>query len=102
MADRYSCRNRSWKLTRRHTDERHFFFFQAEDGIRDGTVTGVQTCALPICCRINHGGLPYLSRRRGQNNARERSLLRPSDSLVLRVIFFYWRINNACTRLLLL
>src|SRR6266568_254988 len=26
-----------------------FFFFQAKDGIRDGTVTGVQTCALPIC-----------------------------------------------------
>src|SRR2546430_13100179 len=25
------------------------FFFQAEDGIRDLTVTGVQTCALPIC-----------------------------------------------------
>src|SRR3989337_2977863 len=25
-----------------------FFFFQAEDGIRDATVTGVQTCALPI------------------------------------------------------
>src|SRR5689334_13155445 len=25
------------------------FFFQAADGIRDGTVTGVQTCALPIC-----------------------------------------------------
>src|SRR5690348_8365234 len=24
------------------------FFFQAEDGIRDGRVTGVQTCALPI------------------------------------------------------
>src|SRR5207245_4551889 len=24
------------------------FFFQAEDGIRDATVTGVQTCALPI------------------------------------------------------
>src|SRR3989475_12851542 len=28
-----------------------FFFFQAEDGIRDLTVTGVQTCALPICIR---------------------------------------------------
>src|SRR6266487_4743343 len=28
-----------------------FFFFQAEDGIRDGRVTGVQTCALPILCR---------------------------------------------------
>src|SRR3989449_4591360 len=26
----------------------HFFFFQAEDGIRDVAVTGVQTCALPI------------------------------------------------------
>src|SRR5439155_14174662 len=28
-----------------------FFFFQAEDGIRDGHVTGVQTCALPISDR---------------------------------------------------
>src|SRR2546425_8859290 len=27
-----------------------FFFFQAEDGIRDKLVTGVQTCALPIWC----------------------------------------------------
>src|SRR5690606_27949048 len=27
----------------------YFFFFQAEDGIRDFHVTGVQTCALPIC-----------------------------------------------------
>src|SRR5256885_9251728 len=26
------------------------FFFQAEDGIRDYKVTGVQTCALPILC----------------------------------------------------
>src|SRR2546430_7200848 len=29
-----------------------FFFFQAEDGIRDLTVTGVQTCALPISVTI--------------------------------------------------
>src|SRR5260370_14368842 len=28
-----------------------FFFFQAEDGIRDSSVTGVQTCALPISYR---------------------------------------------------
>src|SRR6266446_3398337 len=28
--------------------KRHVFFFQAEDGIRDYKVTGVQTCALPI------------------------------------------------------
>src|SRR5215813_4847216 len=31
-----------------------FFFFQAEDGIRDADVTGVQTCALPISW-----GMPY-------------------------------------------
>src|SRR5258706_6976387 len=29
-------------------DGEYFFFFQAEDGIRDWSVTGVQTCALPI------------------------------------------------------
>src|SRR2546427_6106487 len=29
----------------------YIFFFQAEDGIRDLTVTGVQTCALPILSR---------------------------------------------------
>src|SRR5947208_13461688 len=29
-------------------DSGNFFFFQAEDGIRDDLVTGVQTCALPI------------------------------------------------------
>src|SRR5256886_10065644 len=32
-----------------------FFFFQAEDGIRDLTVTGVQTCALPILVLGGHG-----------------------------------------------
>src|SRR3989449_7508152 len=30
----------------------YFFFFQAEDGIRDVAVTGVQTCALPILLRL--------------------------------------------------
>src|SRR5256886_9371478 len=36
--------------TYKHSVPRFFvlFFFQAEDGIRDLTVTGVQTCALPI------------------------------------------------------
>src|SRR5215510_8743125 len=38
-----------------------FFFFQAEDGIRDGHVTGVQTCALPIWPRQ---GLHAADRRR--------------------------------------
>ena len=31
-----------------------FFFFQAEDGIRDTSVTGVQTCALPIFPMVNY------------------------------------------------
>src|SRR5437763_14617118 len=34
-----------------------FFFFQAEDGIRDTSVTGVQTCALPISARNTNGAL---------------------------------------------
>src|SRR5262249_59644949 len=34
-----------------------FFFFQAEDGIRDWSVTGVQTCALPICGGGRGGGM---------------------------------------------
>src|SRR5256885_4201786 len=33
------------------------FFFQAEDGIRDYKVTGVQTCALPICAYLSAHGL---------------------------------------------
>src|SRR5439155_17569398 len=41
-----------WRIERRkrhhHIPILQFFFFQAEDGIRDGHVTGVQTCALPI------------------------------------------------------
>src|SRR5438552_8651865 len=37
-----------------------FFFFQAEDGIRDDLVTGVQTCALPISLiEIPEGGISF-------------------------------------------
>src|SRR3712207_8360630 len=47
-----------------------FFFFQAEDGIRDIGVTGVQTCALPISpkavCPVRGGG------RRGRRRPRPR------------------------------
>src|SRR2546427_3518428 len=39
-------------MTQREIDSCFFFFFQAEDGIRDLTVTGVQTCALPIAVRV--------------------------------------------------
>src|SRR5207249_9174015 len=37
------------------------FFFQAEDGIRDRNVTGVQTCALPISSSLIHFGTKLLS-----------------------------------------
>src|SRR5256885_13610853 len=40
--------------------KRMFFFFQAEDGIRDYKVTGVQTCALPI---LGLSALPEIAAR---------------------------------------
>src|SRR5438270_10270832 len=80
-----------------------FFFFQAEDGIRDLTVTGVQTCALPIfrllaprrsrnCCSSSHLRRTTTSRRisaiwaAGPPNAmqpslRKRSATSPADRL---------------------
>src|SRR5690606_41004318 len=48
------------------------FFFQAEDGIRDFHVTGVQTCALPISERLH---------RRTQRPQRVRQLLRDITGL---------------------
>src|SRR2546421_5752771 len=51
-----------------------FFFFQAEDGIRDLIVTGVQTCALPISARLDHAlGDDLAHLRCGYEIARNRS-----------------------------
>src|SRR5207253_5821662 len=49
-----------------------FFFFQAEDGIRDGHVTGVQTCALPIFFK----------------SLKANRLLRPGDTIALGTPIF--------------
>src|SRR5204862_3723891 len=57
-----------------------FFFFQAEDGIRDLYVTGVQTCALPIShalqCLLDHIGcgadVVVPAQRNGGNRSEER------------------------------
>src|SRR5438876_2592778 len=46
-----------------------FFFFQAEDGIRDGRVTGVQTCALPISVPAARTGAATW----GQTSCRQRN-----------------------------
>src|SRR2546429_6641385 len=68
------------------------FFFQAEDGIRDVAVTGVQTCALPISVhgvvqtcgligdevrRISHG---RLARLRGDRHCEDRKSTRLNSS----------------------
>src|SRR2546430_7558874 len=53
-----------------------FFFFQAEDGIRDLTVTGVQTCALPIS--------RHARRRGARNPLPRRAPHRPEDGRVPR------------------
>src|SRR5437870_11227683 len=47
-----------------------FFFFQAEDGIRDGHVTGVQTCALPILSTDSPGPTPGRPAYSGRNPTR--------------------------------
>src|SRR5207249_5295508 len=47
----YMCRHQGVRVLRIDDHQLFvliFFFFQAEDGIRDRNVTGVQTCALPI------------------------------------------------------
>src|SRR2546421_5097925 len=55
-----------------------FFFFQAEDGIRDLIVTGVQTCALPIFDRReHHTARDHARRHRGGGASRRPSVPAP-------------------------
>src|SRR5688572_32357800 len=60
------------------------FFFQAEDGIRDLTVTGVQTCALPICDRPARAVVPVPAgaARAAQRQARADRLRRSEERRV--------------------
>src|SRR5438067_8863148 len=53
-----------------------FFFFQAEDGIRDRNVTGVQTCALPISRRPQADAR---QRARGHRRLGRRAVLHEGD-----------------------
>src|SRR5688572_32226795 len=61
-----------------------FFFFQAEDGIRDLTVTGVQTCALPISRRAAHPGACRRGGRRRDHEASRREQGRGPDAAEYR------------------
>src|SRR2546430_12837258 len=76
-------------------------FFQADDGMRDLTVTGVQTCALPICGRhagrrrpgagVRRSQVLYRAGRRGAPDERDRSEehtseLQSQSNLVCRLL----------------
>src|SRR2546430_11947359 len=67
-----------------------FFFFQAEDGIRDLTVTGVQTCALPICRWLRPGAPP----RGPASAARVARVALASTSTVGGVDRDYWKVAS--------
>src|SRR5206468_5618078 len=64
-----------------------FFFFQAEDGIRDLIVTGVQTCALPISAVARHRHLNILPRLQ-VGNAQDRIFFEPREAKALRILAF--------------
>src|SRR5437762_6893220 len=58
-----------------------FFFFQAEDGIRDTSVTGVQTCALPIFY-VERKVAAMLQQRLGPYLVGPRGLLQPLADII--------------------
>src|SRR5688500_20296898 len=60
-----------------------YFFFQAEDGIRDYKVTGVQTCALPIFSSKSGGTVETDSLKRAYEQAFTDAGLDPADHLVV-------------------
>src|SRR6266850_480775 len=66
-----------------------FFFFQAEDGIRDYKVTGVQTCALPISFGFTLGGLLVLTafERRGRETVEARIGVTYAIAAALTILF---------------
>src|SRR5256886_17660619 len=68
------------------------FFFQAEDGIRDLTVTGVQTCALPISAGKD-GTIRHVMGRPNAQGCRVTAFKRPSAEEADHD--FLWRIHRA-------
>src|SRR3954467_16008494 len=62
-----------------------FFFFQAEDGIRDYRVTGVQTCALPI--RLNSSHTIICMPSSGVQTDRKSTRLNSSHTIISYAVF---------------
>src|SRR5215211_7111656 len=68
-----------------------FFFFQAEDGIRDHCVTGVQTCALPICPgRLRRGGRGACGSRKIERHPAWALIVILAIAVLLWLIFAVW------------
>src|SRR5258707_2129029 len=76
------CRRPAMRLytVERSIGTRYFFFFQAEDGIRDIGVTGVQTCALPIYTGRASAHSPVHLKAAGHLQRRVRAFLSTSDT----------------------
>src|SRR3989304_9172751 len=86
------------------------FFFQAEDGIRDVAVTGVQTCALPILCspssaackkncrkiRRSPNSLHWSKRRRVWQSNNDRPPRRRGTEQILRASFVLPNEHRTC------
>src|SRR5256885_5429341 len=71
-----------------------FFFFQAEDGIRDYKVTGVQTCALPIsrsATKEAHQGDEHAERARSRFRSWRRLRALRWGSWAKKAQSFWWR-----------
>src|SRR2546430_4111468 len=83
-----------------------FFFFQAEDGIRDLTVTGVQTCALPIypaqelhdVAPVGALVLAQHTERQGDRSEEHTSELQSQSNLVCRLLLEKKKIKVAARR----
>src|SRR5207244_5356058 len=77
-----------------------FFFFQAEDGIRDDLVTGVQTCALPICPADDQPAAPFFpeSARGGAADAGGVSASRFPARSDHRAFAFGYQVSRGSTR----
>src|SRR5690349_22556171 len=75
-----------------------FFFFQAEDGIRDLYVTGVQTCALPIChdAAGDRRRRAWRARRRHPQRDRKSTRLNSSHVEISYAVFCLKKKRNNC------
>src|SRR5690606_40722598 len=76
----------------------YLFFFQAEDGIRDFHVTGVQTCALPISRRRHSAGWPPMPGLPSTRSIAEGGREGPGHGKPSRTRRAAWEIGRASCR----